>query len=105
MIRRTTFFWILVGVAALMAAQLHVSAEFDPCVWTPNQTHRLPGQGSGHGAGHGCHGCIATSWAAALPHSDVVIPTTASPIDLHSPPVEVSAAVADQRSPRAPPAC
>lgn len=97
-------FWILVGVASLLAAQVHVSAEFDPCLWTPNTSHRLPGQGSGHSSGHGCHGCIASSWAAALTQHDVAIPTTASRVDPRSPRIETKAAFADLRSPRAPPA-
>ena len=104
MLRRSTVFWILVVVASLMAAQVHVSAEFDLCLWTPNTSHRLPGQGSGHSSGHGCHGCIASSWAAALTQQNVVIQTAASRMDRRSPRMEITAAVADLRSPRAPPA-
>ena len=47
---------MLLLIACLVAAQLHVWADLDPCLWKPNATHR-----AGHNS-HACQGCASSVW-------------------------------------------
>ena len=89
--------WIVAAILLfVVAAQMHVWADLDPCLWKPNTTHR----GTEH---HSCQGCTAAAYATISSAPGLGFSPLAARLEVQTP----LARQQDQRfeisSPRAPP--
>lgn len=99
--RMRRFLAALVVIACLLLAQLHVWADFDPCLLNPAsaQQHR----GTNHGSGHGCQSCLASYWAMVTAAPGLAVSLVALRLETQMPHFAGQDFFTCVSSPRAPP--
>ena len=90
---------ILFLLGGLLAAQVHLAIEFDPCLWGKN----APARGAHGFCGHACPASFISGWVAAPVAPQILAVPHDTRIKREIPPLQSVTCPRDTDSSRAPP--